>query len=335
MRFPRQIGAIPTPNDAEDGHLSEEYATLIQAQCGGGEPRPMSPGQRVPSVGFGLTGRTIAVTVIIVLMVALARGQSVADYQKQAIQKFPALAEQGSPLHSKFVELFNAAKTGDPVLLKNPSWPVVLAERASVAISKRDEVLPGTMKGRVGGGRAKAMADNKMKAKSEEAVLKGLAWLQKSQNADGSWGDANKGAMTGFALLCFLGHGETPKSEHYGLTVKNAVQWIIDNGTKNEGHLHMSKSFNQPGVYEHGICTYALGEYYTMTKDDRVKDIFKQAIAYIVQGQGLGGVLLADALKRTSRAELGVFAMVVDAKVHARVSIPKFDRLVAQARSAT
>lgn len=32
------------------------------------------------------------------------------------------------------------------------------------------------------------------------------------------------------------------------------------------------------------------------------------------QGQGLGGVLLADALKRTSRAEFGVFAMVVDAK---------------------
>ncbi len=32
------------------------------------------------------------------------------------------------------------------------------------------------------------------------------------------------------------------------------------------------------------------------------------------QGQGLGGVLLADALKRTLRAEFGVFAMVVDAK---------------------
>ena len=31
-------------------------------------------------------------------------------------------------------------------------------------------------------------------------------------------------------------------------------------------------------------------------------------------GRGLGGVLLVDALKRTSRAELGVFAMVVDAK---------------------
>jgi len=32
------------------------------------------------------------------------------------------------------------------------------------------------------------------------------------------------------------------------------------------------------------------------------------------QGQGLGGVLLANALLRSARAELGVFAMLVDAK---------------------
>jgi GNAT superfamily N-acetyltransferase len=32
------------------------------------------------------------------------------------------------------------------------------------------------------------------------------------------------------------------------------------------------------------------------------------------QGRGLGGILLADALKRAARAELGVYAMVVDAK---------------------
>ena len=38
------------------------------------------------------------------------------------------------------------------------------------------------------------------------------------------------------------------------------------------------------------------------------------AVARPCQGKGLGGVLLVDALTRTSRAELGVFAMVVDAK---------------------
>jgi GNAT superfamily N-acetyltransferase len=32
------------------------------------------------------------------------------------------------------------------------------------------------------------------------------------------------------------------------------------------------------------------------------------------RGRGLGSVLLADALKRTARAEFGVFAMIVDAK---------------------
>jgi hypothetical protein len=149
--------------------------------------------------------------------------------------------------------------------------------------------LPGTMRGRMGSGRQQAMAQNKMKSKTEQAVLRGLAWLQQNQNPDGSWGDGNKGAMTGLALLCFLGHGETPESQQFGLTVAKAVQWIIDNGTKNEGRLHMGKAFSQPGVYEHGICAYALGEYYTMTKDERVIELLKQAISHIVQGQGPGG----------------------------------------------
>ena len=149
--------------------------------------------------------------------------------------------------------------------------------------------LPGAMKGRVGAGKAKAMTDNKMKPKAEQAVLKGLAWLQKNQASDGSWGDSNKGAMTGLALLCFLGHGETPESQQFGFTVNKAVEWILTNGAANEGRLSMRKSFDQPGVYEHAICTYALGEYYTMTQDVNVKELFKQAVSYIVQGQGPGG----------------------------------------------
>lgn len=38
------------------------------------------------------------------------------------------------------------------------------------------------------------------------------------------------------------------------------------------------------------------------------------AIAQGYQGKGLGAALLADAIKRTARAELGVFALLVDAK---------------------
>jgi hypothetical protein len=149
--------------------------------------------------------------------------------------------------------------------------------------------LPGSMGGRIGSGRARLMALNNMKLKSEQAVLNGLVWLMQNQNADGSWGDSNQGAMTGFGLLCFLGHGETPASPQFGATVRSAVQWILDNGTKHEGHLSMRSEFNQPGVYEHAICAYALGEYYTMTRDRRVVELFRRAITYIVEGQGPGG----------------------------------------------
>jgi GNAT superfamily N-acetyltransferase len=38
------------------------------------------------------------------------------------------------------------------------------------------------------------------------------------------------------------------------------------------------------------------------------------AVARRYQGQGIGGILLADTLVRTARSELGVFAMIVDAK---------------------
>jgi hypothetical protein len=110
-----------------------------------------------------------------------------------------------------------------------------------------------------------------------------------NQNPDGSWGDENKGAMTGFGLLCYLGHGELQDSPQFGSTVGKALMWIFANGTKYEGRLHMAEVFTSTGVYEHAICAYALGEYYTMTKDKRVAELFTKAIGHIVQGQGPGG----------------------------------------------
>ena len=171
-----------------------------------------------------------------------------------------------------------------PILPPSPDLPNVGGKVGTMPIG-----LPSSMGSRGGQLRIEAMKKNGMKAVSELAVLRGLEWLRLNQNKDGSWGDTNKSAMTGLALLCFLGHGETPDSQQYGVTVNKAVQWIIDTGTANQGHLCNAKAFSQQGVYEHGMCTYALGEYYTMTKDERVIELFKQAIGYIVQGQGPGG----------------------------------------------
>ena len=153
--------------------------------------------------------------------------------------------------------------------------------------------VPGGMAGRMGGtNRGRMMADNGGKKKSEEAVLKGLKWLQKTQNADGSWSTEHRPAMTGFALLCFLGHGELPTSPEFGPCVQKGVDWMVQQGTQYQGRLSMTKDGwggGNHGVYEHGIAAYALGEYYSLTKDERVAELFKQAIGYIVQGQGPDG----------------------------------------------
>src|SRR6202012_1598556 len=102
-----------------------------------------------------------------------------------------------------------------------------------------------SMGGRMGGtARAQAMTMNGGKKESEEAVLRGLRWLVKNQNPDGSWGPANKGAMTGFAILSFLGHGELPVSPEFGPTVDKALNWMMKGGAKFEGRLSMQMEFS-------------------------------------------------------------------------------------------
>jgi hypothetical protein len=148
--------------------------------------------------------------------------------------------------------------------------------------------LPGAMSGRGSGQREGTGARYGEKPASEQAVLRALRWLQSQQQSNGTWGDGqHPGAFTGLALLCFLGHGETPQTSHeFGVTVNNAINAFVDNANKNEGHLNFANNFNdQSSSYEHGIATYAICEAYTMTKDERLVPIVKAAIQYIIQGQ--------------------------------------------------
>lgn len=152
--------------------------------------------------------------------------------------------------------------------------------------------LPGVLAGRAAGApRDKARRDSGGKDKSEEAVMKGLRWLKANQNADGTWGTATKGAMTGLGLLCFLGHGETYFSVEFGETVKKAVDALVKEGTAQAGRLAYTGNTlaNQNAPYQHAIGVYALSEAYTLTKDDRIPPVLTKAVAYIINGQGADG----------------------------------------------
>jgi hypothetical protein len=97
--------------------------------------------------------------------------------------------------------------------------------------------------------------------------------------------------MTGLAILCFLGHGELPESPEFGPTVKKALDWVLERGNEFQGRMSLTKDGwgGNPGVYQHGILTYAIGEYYSMTKDERFVELLKQAVGYIVEGQNPKG----------------------------------------------
>ena len=127
--------------------------------------------------------------------------------------------------------------------------------------------------------------------KSEKAVVAGLRWLKQHQNADGSWSDEFRPAMTGLGLLAFLGHGELPESPEFGPTVKKALDWVLERGTEFDGRMSLTKDGwgANHGVYEHAILTYAMGEYFSMTGDARFEPLVKKAVGYIVDGQNPGG----------------------------------------------
>jgi competence protein ComGC len=120
--------------------------------------------------------------------------------------------------------------------------------------------IPATMRERCSKeDRLNRLAKNGGNAQCEEAVVKSLRWLKKTQNTDGSWCSSHKTAMTGFALLAFLGHCETPNSEEFGDAVTRAIVYLVNLSMQNGGK--MADDFNVGHwCYEHGIATYALAE---------------------------------------------------------------------------
>ncbi len=128
----------------------------------------------------------------------------------------------------------------------------------------------------------------------EDAVVKALDWLQATQKPDGSWTNDHPVAMTGLALLAYLGHCETPQSHEYGETVLKGITYLIDVGMKNDGRLSNKDATSMQWVYDHGIAAYALAEAHTFCKQLRIPiphldKVTKDSIDMIMQGQNDAG----------------------------------------------
>ncbi len=124
---------------------------------------------------------------------------------------------------------------------------------------------------------------------AEEAVEKGLEWLKATQNADGSWTKNHKAAMTGFAVLAYLGRCETPLSEKYGESCLRGITYLVNLGMKTNGKLSTDLA-DKHWPYEHAIATYAICEAATFCKQMNINvpnlmDVAKSSTEFIIENQ--------------------------------------------------
>ena len=122
---------------------------------------------------------------------------------------------------------------------------------------------------------------------TEAAVLKALRWLKHTQKSNGSW---NGPAMTGFALLTYLAHGETPSaSKEFGYTVQKAIEYLLGAITYDADQRATGFTGMDGNQYAFPIATYALSEAYGMTHNPDIKYPAEACLKRIVDNQSSTG----------------------------------------------
>lgn len=126
--------------------------------------------------------------------------------------------------------------------------------------------------------------------RSEQAVRKGLVWIVKHQQSDGSWTckgyDAGYGgefpvAATALGLLPLLAAGETTQAGQYQKNVADGVRWLMKDQEADGGY----RSAGLKAIYENAMATTALCEAYGLSGDLQIKSAAQKSLNYLVKAQ--------------------------------------------------
>jgi hypothetical protein len=158
----------------------------------------------------------------------------------------------------------------------------------------------GMFGSRTGGGKVRARVKMGPFGKSADGTTEaGLRWLKKHQSPNGMWsatryfancteaikcepgadasGDEDA-AMTGYAVLCFLGQGYDHKTPNkFRPVVKNGIEYLIS--------IQKPDGLIGERNYEHPIATMALVEAYGMTSDPKLRTPAQLAVDMILVRQ--------------------------------------------------
>ncbi len=169
-----------------------------------------------------------------------------------------------------------------------PTEPLKGFEAMPVACPIALRVPPG-FGGRDAGARKRALGSGPAGGggETEQAVMKALRWLKKTQKSDGSWAGQSPTAMAGFAVLTYLAHNETPGSPEFGETVQRALDYLVGAVHEEGGVVKVRGS--DGNEYAFLIAVYALCEAYGMTRNPDVREAAEPGLLRIVRGQSPTG----------------------------------------------
>lgn len=164
--------------------------------------------------------------------------------------------------------------------------------------------LPDAYRSRSAAQRAAALARGGGNGMTEASVQAALHWLAANQSADGRWdcslhgggremktlghdrggagGEADT-AVTGLAVLAFLGAGHTHYDGKYSATVRRGLEFLARTQAADGNLAGNAELFAR--MYCHGMATLALGEAYGMTGDSGLRPFVQRAVGYTIRSQ--------------------------------------------------
>lgn len=207
----------------------------------------------------------------------------------------------------------------------------------------------GAFASRRGAGRSRALAAYGGDEASQAAVAEGLAWLAAHQRGDGAWdrrhfddqcpdldvcretavswpgADADP-AVTGLALLAFLGAGHAHEEGPYATTLTLGLHHLVSR-QKPAGCFSLPDRME---LYNDAIATLALAEAYALTGDAAFRRPVENGVRHLAETQQPCGGWDYTADVTTGRCDLSITAWVVLAlKAAATAGVAVGDRTVA------
>ena len=115
--------------------------------------------------------------------------------------------------------------------------------------------------------------DDTVPPQVESIYEKGLQYLAKSQNEQGSWSDStgSEPAAVGLCVAAFLAHGEDPNNGPYAKVMRRGIDYILTQQDASNGYIGTS-------MYNHAFATKALAESYGVIDNPKIAPALKKAL---------------------------------------------------------